>query len=328
MALEVHFYQTRFSDQQDYFESLLDPEIVINQDKSIPAEAVYEILVHHTPTAEWLETSPNLKAVVVPWAGIPEKTHEIMRNYPNITLHNLHHNNFNTAELGFALLLATAKFVIPMDRALRNNDWDPRYQPTQAMLLKGKTVLILGFGEIGQALANYCLGMGMRVIATKRNPARADHRWDQTIAIHPPNALHHLLPSADVVLIALPLTKETENLIGEKEIKLMPEGSILINIGRGPIINQYAFYEALKNGHLRAGGSDVWYNYPDADHDRSNTPPADVPFGELNNFVLSPHRGGMVEGVEKQRAEALATLLNAANRGEEIPNKVDLNLGY
>lgn len=328
MALEVHFYQTRFSDQQDYFESLLDPEIVINQDKSIPAEAAYEILVHPTPTAEWLETSPNLKAVVVPWAGIPENTHEIMRNYPTISLHNLHHNNFNTAELGFALLLAAAKFVIPMDRALRNNDWGPRYQPTQAMLLKGKTALILGFGEIGQALANYCLGVGMRVIATKRNPAHTDHRWDQTITIHPPNELHHLLPSADVVLIALPLTKETENLIGEKEIKLMPEGSILINIGRGPIINQYAFYEALKNGHLRAGGSDVWYNYPDAEHDRSNTSPADVSFGELDNFVLSPHRGGMVEGVEKQRAEALATLLNAANRGEEIPNKVDLNLGY
>jgi phosphoglycerate dehydrogenase-like enzyme len=328
MALIVHFYQTRFSDHQDFFESLLDPEIRFNQNKSIPTQAAFEILVHPTPTAEWLEASPNLRAVVVPWAGIPEKTRNVMRNYPNISLHNLHHNNFNTAELGFALLLAAAKHVLPMDHALRNDDWGPRYQPTKAILLRGKTALILGFGEIGQALANYCLGMGMRVIATKRNPDQSDHQWDQNVTVHPPDDLDHLLPSADVLLIALPLTDETENLIDKKQIALMPKGSILINIGRGTIVNQYAFYEALKNGHLRAGGSDVWYNYPDADHDRSSTPSADVPFGELDNFVLSPHRGGMVEGVEKQRAEALAMLLNAANRGDEIPNKVDLNLGY
>jgi len=72
-----------------------------------------------------------------------------MRHYPNITVHNLHHNKFNTAELGFGLLLAASKFIIPLDHALRHNDWTPRYLQTKAILLRGKTVLILDFGEIG-----------------------------------------------------------------------------------------------------------------------------------------------------------------------------------
>jgi phosphoglycerate dehydrogenase-like enzyme len=150
----------------------------------------------------------------------------------------------------------------------------------------------------------------------------------EEIEVYPDEQLHNLLPRAEVLLIALPLTQETKNLIDKNEINLMPKGSILINVGRGPIVNQYALYDALVEGHLRAAGSDVWYNYPKSKEERVNTPPANLPFGKLENFVLSPHRGGMVEEVEQQRAEALAKLLNSANRGEEIPNKVDLSSGY
>jgi phosphoglycerate dehydrogenase-like enzyme len=249
-----------------------------------------------------------------------------MADYPQISVHNLHHNNYNTAELGFALLLAAAKRLIPKDRALRKNDWTPRFEGPKAILLRGRTALILGFGEIGQALADYSLGLGMTVIATKKH--LAGFEAPPNVRVHPSDELHDLLPRADVLLVALPLTEETEGLIGEAELALMPAGSILVNIGRGPVVQQEALYNALKSGHLRAGGSDVWYNYPKSTRDPKNTPPADFPFGELDNFVLSPHRGGMVEDGEDQRAEALAQLLNAANRGEPIPNRVDLDAGY
>ena len=186
--------------------------------------------------------------------------------------------------------------------------------------------MILGFGEIGKALSSYCLGMGMKVTATKKHTD--EDSSDLNVAIYPDTKLHELLPNADILIIALPLTQDTKGLIGENELNLMPQGSILVNIGRGPIVNQYALYDALTNGHLRAAASDVWYNYPESEESRVNTPPAEVPFGDLDNFVLSPHRGGIVEGVERQRVEALSTLLNAANRGETIPNAVDLNVGY
>lgn len=326
MTLRVHFNRISFSDFTDEFRSLLDSDIIITVGREIPDPADYEILVHPTPTQEWLEASQEVRAIIVPWAGIPEKTRELLPNYPEISVHNLHHNNYNTAELGFALLLAASKQIIPLDQALRHNDWTPRYEETKAILLRGRTALILGFGEIGQALAAYCLGLGMQVLATKKHPENYDGNLD--VSLYPDEKLHTLLPEAEVLLIALPLTGETENLIGKHELSLMPEGSILVNVGRGPIVNQEALYHALTTGQLRAAGSDVWYNYPESEESRSNTPPADVPFGELDNFVLSPHRGGLVEEVEKQRARALAKLLNAANRGEEIPNKVNLDAGY
>ncbi len=326
MSLNVHFYRYPFTDQHAAFKSLLDADINITTGDEISQPANYDILIYPTPSPEWLEASPNLRAVVIPWAGVPEKTRKVMRDYPQISLHNLHHNNYNTAELGLALLLAAAKRLIPMDQALRRNDWSPRYEPTKAVLLRGRTALILGFGEIGQALAKYCLGLAMRVLATKKHPETVTGFPD--VRIHPAEALHELLPLADTLLIALPMTEDTEGLIGEEEINRMPEGSILINVGRGPIVDQHALYKALIHGPLRAAGSDVWYNYPESKETRGNTPPADVPFGKLDNFVLSPHRGGMVESVEEQRMKALTELLNAACRGETIPNKIDLEAGY
>lgn len=326
MTLIVHLYKTSFPDQYKEFLDALDPDIQITIGEKIPHPAIYDILVYPTPSKAWIEASPALKAVVIPWAGVPQSTKKLMKNYPGISLHNLHHNSLNTAEFGFALFLTAAKQIIPMDSALRKNDWTPRYSGTQAILLCGRTALILGFGEIGQNLGDYCLAFGMRVLATKKHPE--EFSGDQRFEIFPDSKLHDLLPKADVVFIALPLTSETENLINQKEISLMPNGSILINVGRGPVVNQYALYKAVSEGHLRAAGSDVWYNYPSSVETRIDTPPADVPFGELENFVLSPHRAGTVEGIEHQEIRALADLLNTANRGQTIPNKVDLSKGY
>lgn len=322
----IHFFSPDFLPKNQAQLTQINADIKITEGDLIPDPAEYEILVHENPTSDWLEASHNLKAVVVPWAGITEKTREIMASYPHISFHNLHYNNHNTAELGFALLLSAAKRIHPMDRALRQNDWSPRYQNPQAMLLRNKTALILGFGEIGRALGSYCLGLGMNVIATKRHvnhPVVVNN-----IMVYPQDQIHNLLRRADILLIALPLTPETENLISDQEIGLMPKNSIIVNIGRGPIVNQRAFYQALVSGHLWAAASDVWYHYPKSKEDRVNTPPADYPFGELENFVLSPHRGGLIEGVEVQRDQALTELINAAARGEPIPNRVDPHTGY
>ncbi len=324
--LRVHLYPEYSSEFLEELSKILDQDIKISSGTKIPDPPDYEILVYPTPSKDWIEGSPKLRAIVIPWAGIPPQTRDLMKNYPQISLHNLHHNRYNTAEFGFTLLLAAAKNLIPMDQALRNDDWSLRYSPTSAIALRGKQVLILGYGEIGQALGDYCLGFGMNVTAIRRNPE--NHAKNPGINIFSMQQLHELLPNTEIMLISLPLTEETQDLIGKEEIQLMPEGSLLINIGRGPIVNQFALYDALVSGHLRGAGSDVWYNYPKLKSSRKSTPPADVPFKDLDNFVLSPHRGGMVEEVEKQRALALAALLNAANRGLPIPNMVNVHLGY
>ena len=119
-------------------------------------------------------------------------------------------------------------------------------------------------------------------------------------------------------------------MIGADQLALMPPGGIVVNVGRAAVIDQHALYDALKSGHLAGAGLDVWYSYPPDVEARMNHPPADVPFHELDNIVMSPHRAGafgMVE-LERWRMDGLAALLVAAASGDPLPHPVDLARGY
>lgn len=291
--------------------------------------AAVHVLVSGRPSREQMEAARQLEHVIIPFAGLPTESRTLLRDFPRVSVHNLHHNADATAELAMTLLLAAAKFIVPMDRAMRAHDWTPRYEPSRCLGLAGRTALVLGYGSIGQRVARMCRGFDMQVLATKRTGAAIDQS-PGGIKVHPPHDLPSLLPQADALLICLPLTDETEGLLGRKALALMPQGSVLVNIGRAAIVNQKALYDALHTGHLRAAGLDVWYNYPKEEADRTHTPPADHPFHKLDNVVMTPHRGGALEPseTERLRMQALAELLNAAARGESMPNQVDLTRGY
>jgi phosphoglycerate dehydrogenase-like enzyme len=266
-----------------------------------------------------------LQTLVIPWTGLPVKTRALLEGFPHLAVHNLHHNATTVAELAIALLLAAAKSVVPLDRALRRDDWTPRYQPSESLLLAGKTCLILGYGAIGQRVAEVCRALGMTVLAIRR---QANHGDGIAHEIHPPSALTHLLPQAQALMICLPHTAATDGLIGEAELALLPTDCILVNIGRGPIVDETALYTALSEGRLKGAGLDVWYRYPADVAGQANTAPSRYPFGEFDNVVMSPHRGGHVIETETLRMEGLAELLNLAAGGEPIPNPVDLEQGY
>jgi phosphoglycerate dehydrogenase-like enzyme len=104
---------------------------------------------------------------------------------------------------------------------------------------------------------------------------------------------------------------------------------VLVNVGRGPVVDEAALYHALKERRLGAAGLDVWYAYPEDDQ-TAITPPSAYPFGELDNVVLSPHRGGLAFEPDARRARlaAVAAVVNALARGEPPPNRVDLERGY
>jgi len=150
------------------------------------------------------------------------------------------------------------------------------------------------------------------------------------IQLHSIEALIDLLPHADVLCIALPLTAETEGLIGAAEIAKLPSSCVLVNIARGAIVDEGALYRALKEKRIAAAGIDVWYRYPDTAASRANTPPSRFPFHELDNVVMSPHRGGAfrLEELERQRMTDLAHTLNAIARDENVPHRVDIQAGY
>ncbi len=319
--INVHMLEDFEAETLAELRAQLDERVCLTQGE-LPADT--HILIGGRPTREQLLACPQVRAIIVPWAGVPDSTQTLLHEFPHITVHNLHHNAAATAEYAIALMMAAAKFIVPADRHLRLNDWTPRYAPARSIGLAGKTALIVGYGQIGQRVGRVCAALGMTVIATRRNRVEKD----AIAEVYVTSELSELLPRADVLIITAPLTPETKGLIGEKELALLPRGSILVNVGRGLIVAEAALFSALKSGHLAAAGLDVWYQYPRDEATRSNTPPSQWPFHELDNVVMSPHRGGDEVGIDTQRMTELAELLNAAARGEVMPNRVDVNAGY
>lgn len=325
--ISVHFHRNLDEDTQALLTQQLDDDIQLTTGTDAPNPADYHVLVVGRPTEEQIMASPNLQTVIIPWAGVPEETREILKNYPEISLHNLHHNARATAETALMLMFSAAKLILPIDCSFRENNWVPRYQPNPARLLDGKTMLIIGYGQIGQHVAQVCQALGLRILATRRNP-QAEAPKDIQAEIYSSAQLDEILPQVDILMVTAPLTDETRGMIGEKQIGLLPDGAIVVNIGRGPIIDEKALYQALKSGKLHSAGIDVWYNYPEDTESRSTTQPSAYPFHELDNVVMSPHRGGGAAEIDVPRMKHLAKLLNAAVKGQEIPNKINLEEGY
>ena len=324
-TLHVHFDRSLAADEAEHLRPALGPDIQITEGGDPPANT--DVLISGRPTRAQLTAAPDLRAVIIPWAGLPDEARDLMHDFPGIAVHNLHHNAAPVAELAVALLLAAAKFVLRYDRALRANDWRLRYErSTPTVLLEGRTALILGYGAIGRRVAVACRALGMTTLATRRRLAAPE--MDGVTEVHPAAALHDLLPRAAAVIICLPHTPETDGLLGAVELALLPPGAVLVNIGRGPIVDEQALYEALRDGRLRAAGLDVWYSYPPDEASRAAWPPSDYPFHELDNVIMSPHRGGAADETARLRMTALAEMLNAAAAGLEISNRVDVAAGY
>lgn len=304
------------ADALDELRAQLDPAIRFTAGPDVPGDC--EILIAGRMERAHLAASSRLHTLIIPFAGLPDPTRQLLHDFPQLAVHNLHHNAAVTAEMTLALLLAAAKFLLPIDRQFRQHDWTSRYQPT-SLTLEGKTALILGYGHIGQRVGRVCEALGMRVLGVRRNPSAGAFG---------PDDVPRLLPQTQVLLITLPHTAETHGLIGEKELALMPRGGLLVNVGRGPIVEEGALYQALKNQHLAGAGLDVWWQYPKAVAERTHAPPSAYPFYELENVVMSPHRGGDSLETETQRMAYVARLLNAAACGEPLPNRMDVGRGY
>ena len=187
------------------------------------------------------------------------------------------------AEHTLGLLLAVAKRTAYQTGLLRSGKW----QRMENVLLRGKTLGIVGTGNIGSEVARLGRAIGMEVIAWTRNPsperaAKLDVRYVE---------LDTLLRESDVVSIHVALTPETRHIIGRREIETMKEGALLVNAARGQAVDQEALVDALNSGHLGGAGLDVFDEEP---------LPTDSPLLWCEQVVLTPHVGDMTpEGTER-----------------------------
>ncbi len=275
-----------------------------------------EVLIKGSPTQEDLDTLPNLQAIVVPFAGIPTGTRDLLLNREGIQLYNLHHNSADTAEMAISLYLSVAKQIVVRDRGLRIGDWSPSSSFGEAeyssIRASGKRALILGFGAIGQRIGQVCEALRMEVRGVRRSG-----QFDKTI--RPLSELDDLLPDAEALFVALPLTPETRGLLDERRLSLLPSNCIISNIGRGAIFSEEALYQVLASQKILGAGLDVWWNYP---KNSEACFPSRFPFHELSNVVMTPHVGGASDASEEHRSKDLAELIVSIVNGKARPASI------
>jgi phosphoglycerate dehydrogenase-like enzyme len=211
------------------------------------------------------------------------------------------------SEHAVAMTLSLAKRLPQRHAALadgRFEKWSP------AMTLDGATCVILGFGGIGTTTARFLRAFGARIWAVTRT-GQATGPADATAAIAD---LDRVLPAADVLIIALPLTAATRGLIGARELALMKPGAILVNVARGPVIDQAALYEHLRTHPEFGAGIDTWWAEPAGDAPFRT----DYPFLALPNVLGSPHNSSIITGAMTSAARLAAMNVRRYLLGEQV----------
>lgn len=212
-------------------------------------------------------------------------------------------NSQAVAEHALMLMLACVKRTLVIDRLTRRGDWRPRTEDANTEL-GGKTLGIIGVGNIGRRVARFCAALGMRVLGYDKYVPDDEVRRR---GAEPQPSLEALLPQCDVVTCHTPLTPETRHMINARTIALMRPGAIFINTSRGGVQDERALFEALTRGHLAAAGLDVFEQEPT---------PVDNPLLNLDNVVVSSHVAGVTREANRQMAVQVAGEMLRVLRGE------------
>jgi phosphoglycerate dehydrogenase-like enzyme len=180
----------------------------------------------------------------------------------------------------------------------------------------GRTMVIVGLGDIGRATARLARAFGMRTVGVRRSEGGGEAEADEIVSnVH----LDRVLPRADVVVVAAPLTPETRHLLDARRLALLAPHAIVINVGRGPVIDQAALAAALRSGALAGAALDVFEVEP---------LPADEPLWTLPNVLLSPHTADHVAGWRESSMEFFVENLRRFLDGRDLHNVVDKRRGY
>lgn len=287
-----------------------------------PVELIVDIEKKHSPQAdailaglvdrETIERADKLRFLQLLGAGT-DKIDFPLLGQKEVVLANCHGNASVVAEHGFALLLALAKDIINEDRELRRGAWTGWRAGTPTVEVAGKTLGIVGLGNIGTEMAKRAHSFGMFVVGLKKDPHRLRDGIKAIVSqVFSPQEIRELIQCSNFIFISTPLTPATRGLIGRKELSLM-EGKYLINVSRGEVVEEEALYDSLRNNGLKGAGIDAWYHYP---QEGTFASPSRFPFHELRNVIMTPHSAGVtVESRERNWKFGLGNIVRFFTNG-------------
>lgn len=270
-------------------------------------------------SADW-PPAPRLKLLQLPGAGYDGVAFEALP--PGALVCNVFEHEIGIAEYVLAAMLEWRIGLRRLDAQIRRGDWSGTFSHPDGPRLHGElygaTLGLIGYGHIGRAVAERAAAFGMIVRACTRRPETAadDPLLERVDGMH---RLDALLAQSDFVVVACPLTDETRGLIAGRELASMRDDGVLVNVARGPVVDERALYDALREQRIGGAVVDVWYRYPSGD--AAGCLPSALPFHELDNIIMSPHASGLSAGLLQRRWSRIARNLDAVARGE-MPDNV------
>lgn len=269
----------------EVFDDLPDEEELKSRIKD--AEIITANYVDITPSV--IDAAPNLKYIIVPANGWEWVDANYAASKGITTLNAPTHSSQAVAEHAISLLLAVNRNIVAGSTELRTGKWSP--QELVGYELAGKKLGLIGYGNVGTRIEKIAVGLGLQV-AYSNSKSTADE-------------IDQLLSTSDFVIVCAPLTDSTRNLIDERRMDLLKSTAVLVNVGRGAIINQKALIETLKSQKIRGAGIDVFDGEP-----LTGTPSDEiVELASLPNVVATPHIAyNTAEIHDKQGAEILADI--------------------
>jgi D-3-phosphoglycerate dehydrogenase/(S)-sulfolactate dehydrogenase len=259
--------------------------------------------------AKLLERAARLKVVGRAGVGVDNVDMEAATRRGVVVMNTPGGSSTTVAELTVAHMLALARHVAAATASVKAGKWEKK--KFQGHELAGKTLGVVGIGNIGSIVVERCRAMKMRVVAYDpfiSADAAARLGVEQV-------SLDALWPQADVISLHVPLTEQTRNLVNAAALAKMKKGALLVNCARGGVIDERALADALASGHLRGAALDVFEKEP---------PAPDHPLLKLDNFVCTPHLGASTEEAQAAVAVAIAEQLAAYLTRGEVKNAVNL----
>jgi phosphoglycerate dehydrogenase-like enzyme len=235
------------------------------------------------------------------------------------TLCNCFGHEHAIAEYVMTALLLRHVPITDADAKLRKGEWTywagrPGALRTE---LGSQTIGLLGFGHIGKAIAARAKAFGMRVVVANRSPVPRSEQVDESYGL---DQLQSFMGSADAIVVSLPLSAETAGIVGAAELAAMRPDAVILNVGRGPVIDEKALFDALFERRIGGAVIDTWYNYPAPD--KPQRQPGTLAFNELADLIMTPHMSGWTTGTVRRRQQTIAENIGRLSRDEPLVNVV------
>lgn len=296
-------------------------DIALTDESNVVAlMAEVDVLVSLVFTEAMGAAGTRLKLIQVPGAGLDRIVRSAIPD--GASLANAYGHESGIAEYVLGAMLTLSRSFGLVDGALRRGTWESQWAPGVAPPpawpeLSGRTLGILGYGRIGQAVAKRARAFDMTICAIRRDVGRS--AGDDVQLLGGLDILDEVLRRSDYLVITLPLTGETRGLLGPEQLGRLKPGAILVNVSRADLIDEDALYEALRADRIAGAALDVWYRYPTGP---DATFPARRPFHELSNILMTPHVAGWTDGTLEARARVIAENIRRVTVGEPLLNPV------